>query len=419
MRKIKQVLGIILAIIMVFTTGITPGIAATQTTKFNAKATLMVDAQTGQILQQQNANQKLPIASLSKLLTVLVIQDEIKHHQLSWQTKIKITPAVGEVANNPEFSNAGLTVGQSYSVKELVTAALIKSADEATLALAGATGDSTAAFNQKLQKKAKQLGVTDATIVNAVGLQNGDLPKSLQVKGVKQNAENMMTASDVARIASVLVNDEPELAQIASQSTFTLTGKSGTLPTTNKLLMDATYQVAGVKYTGLKTGTSGAAGYCLASAATYQGRKLVTVVLHANGQSDNRFTVTQAMYKWLVNQKMKPQKLVLTEDTQSVKVTGGLPTEVNVTAPQLVVWGKQAVSKDAPKMMIELTKSLARGELLRAPVGANQVIGTVYAQENGVATLDTKGLKASLETSAPVRQANFFQILWHQISGDS
>ena len=125
------------------------------------------------------------------------------------------------------------------------------------------------------------------------------------------------------------------------------------------------------------------------------------------------------MYKWLVNQKMQPQKLVLTEDTQSVKVTGGLPTEVNVTAPQLVVWGKQAVSKDAPKMMIKLTKSLARGELLRAPVGANQVIGTVYAQENGVATLDTKGLKASLETSAPVRQANFFQILWHQISGDN
>lgn len=419
MRKIKQVLGIILTIIIVFMTRITPGMAATQTTKFNAKATLMVDAQTGQILQQQNANQKLPIASLSKLLTVLVIQDEIKDHQLSWQTKIKITPAVGEVANNPEFSNAGLTVGQSYSVKELVTAALIKSADEATLALAGATGDSTATFNQKLQKKAKQLGVTDATIVNAVGLQNGDLPKSLQVKGVKQNAENMMTASDVARIASVLVNDEPELAQIASQSTFTLTGKSGTLPTTNKLLMDATYQVAGVKYTGLKTGTSGAAGYCLASAATYQGRKLITVVLHTNGQSDNRFTVTQAMYKWLVNQKMQPQKLVLTEDTQSVKVTGGLPTEVNVTAPQLVVWGKQAVSKDAPKMMIKLTKSLARGELLRAPVGANQVIGTVYAQENGVATLDTKGLKASLETSAPVRQANFFQILWHQISGDN
>ncbi|MBM6754380.1 D-alanyl-D-alanine carboxypeptidase [Lactobacillus alvi] len=419
MKIIKQTLTIILTFWMVLMAGLVPALATTQTPKFNARATLMVDAQTGQILQEQNADQKLPIASLSKLLTVLVIQDEINHHQLSWQTKVKITPAVGEVANNPEYSNAGLTVGKAYSVKELVTTALIKSADGATLALAGAKGDSTATFNQKLQKKAKQLGVNNATIVNAVGLQNGDLPKSLQVKGVKSSAENMMTASDVAKIASVLVNNEPQLAQIASQPTFTLTGKAGTLATTNKLLTDAAYQVAKVKYTGLKTGTSNAAGYCLATAATYQGRKIITIVLHANGQSDDRFTVTQAMYRWLVRQNLQPQKLALTEDVQNVKVTGGLPTEVNVTAPKLVVWGKQTTSNAAPRMTIKLIKSLARGELLRAPVGANQVIGTVYAQENGIATLDTKGLKAPIETSIPVRQANFFQILWHQIIEDN
>ena len=174
MKKLRQLLGVLLAILCV--SSLAPAGHAAATTAVDAKAAVLVDAQTGQIIYQQNAKQKLPIASISKLLTVLVIEDDIAHGDLNWDTRVAISKDVAAVANNPEYSNAGLQQGATYTVGELVQAALIKSADGATLALAGAVGDSTAAFNQKMQKKARALGVKDAQIVNAVGLQNEDLP---------------------------------------------------------------------------------------------------------------------------------------------------------------------------------------------------------------------------------------------------
>lgn len=134
--------------------------------QLDASAALAIDAKTGQILYSQNINQKLPIASISKLLTVMVIEDEINNHQLSWNTKIKINQKVAAIANDSEYSNVSLTQGQSYTVSDLVKAALIKSADGATVALAGALGDSTAQFNQKLQKKARQIGIKELKTSN-------------------------------------------------------------------------------------------------------------------------------------------------------------------------------------------------------------------------------------------------------------
>ena len=182
--------------------------------QLDAAAALAIDAKTGQILYSQNINQKLPIASISKLLTVMVIEDEISQHQLSWNTKVKINQKVAAIADDPEYSNVSLTQGQSYTVSDLVKAALIKSADGATVALAGALGDSTAQFNQKLQKKARQIGIKDATIVNSVGLTNSQL-KDLAVKNIDDNAENKMSAKDVGKMAAYLVNHYPDLLKIA------------------------------------------------------------------------------------------------------------------------------------------------------------------------------------------------------------
>ena len=257
MKKLRQLLGVLLAILCV--SSLAPAGHAAATTAVDAKAAVLVDAQTGQIIYQQNAKQKLPIASISKLLTVLVIEDEIARGDLNRDTRVAISKDVAAVANNPEYSNAGLQQGATYTVGELVQAALIKSADGATLALAGAVGDSTAAFNQKMQKKARALGVKDAQIVNAVGLQNEDLPTKLQVKGVSGKAENEMSATDVAKIASYLLAHYPRTARVAGQRTMQLTtpnGASKTLTNINQLLTNTAYAVAGVKYTGLKTGTS-------------------------------------------------------------------------------------------------------------------------------------------------------------------
>ena len=277
--------------------------------QLDAAAALAIDAKTGQILYSQNINQKLPIASISKLLTVMVIEDEISQHQLSWNTKVKINQKVAAIADDPEYSNVSLTQGQSYTVSDLVKAALIKSADGATVALAGALGDSTAQFNQKLQKKARQIGIKDAIIVNSVGLTNSQL-KDLAVKNIDDNAENKMSAKDVGKMAAYLVNHYPDLLKIAGQTSFQLDGS--TVNNINKMLTDSQYQTSGVTIDGLKTGTSDAAGACLVSTATFQNRRIVTVVLHANGDStDARFTATQKLYQLIANSSLTPQKTAL------------------------------------------------------------------------------------------------------------
>ena len=234
MKSLKRFAAFLLALLTV------SGVAApafASSSVVDAKSAIAVDAQTGQVLYQQNANQKRVIASITKLLTMMVIEDEIKDHKLSWNSKVKISKAVAKVSDSSEYSSVGLQAGDSYTVKELVRVALVKSADGATLALAGATSDSTASFNRKMQKKAKQIGVTDATIVNSVGLENGDLPSSLKLKGVSSSAENKMTAKDVAKLASYFVKHYPTLTKIAklTSTKITISNQSQTIQTINAI----------------------------------------------------------------------------------------------------------------------------------------------------------------------------------------
>lgn len=413
MKKLRQFLALLLALLCV--SSVAPAGHAATAAIVDAKAALLVDAQTGQIIYQQNAQQKLPVASISKLLTVLVIEDEIARGKLHWDTRVAISKDVAAVANNPEYSNAGLKQGATYTVGELVQAALIKSADGATLALAGATGDSTAAFNQKMQKKARTLGVKDAQIVNAVGLQNEDLPAKLQLKGVSGKAENEMSAADVAKLASYLLDHYPRAARVARQQTMQLAlpnGDTKTLTNINQLLTNSTYAVTGVKYTGLKTGTSHAAGYCLASAATYQGRTLVAVVLHANGTTTSRFTATQHLYQWLVDQQIQPREITLNNQIKHSLQQDGLSLK---SVPRLIIWVKKGETMPQYQEKIHLKTTIFFADPVSLFIKKGIMIGSVEMSEIKLPFLSHHHLHANLYTTQQVDKASFIRILWHRL----
>ncbi len=184
--------------------------------RIDASAAIMADASTGQIIYKQNVDKALPVASITKLLTILVIEDEIQQKQLSWDTQVKITPEIAAISNDAAYSSIGLKSGQSYSVRTLINAALVKSADGATVALATATGDGTDEFNLKMMQKAKKIGMTKTNIVNSVGLDNGDM-KSFKLADLPNNAANTMSARDVAILSQYFVKHYPELLQITAQ----------------------------------------------------------------------------------------------------------------------------------------------------------------------------------------------------------
>lgn len=332
----------------------------------NSRAAMLVDAETGQVIYQQNADQQLPVASVSKLLTACVIEDEIAAHQLHWQQKVKISKAVAAVSSDPNYSAIGLQAGQSYTVRDLFDAMMVKSADGAALALSMANGDSIKQFNAKLLKKARQIGMKDVKIVNAIGLRNGDL-KQLQQPKTSKNAENAMSARNVAVLTRYLIKHYPQILKVTSrpQQNFTIaSGQVFLADNSNQMLPGKPYAVPDVVIDGLKTGTSDQAGACFVSTGTYQGRRLITVVLGAN-QNDpgDRFVQTQRLYQYL-SSDVRLQTLTLSRQQAVKQVVRGDKRQIKVKAAPLKVW-QPADIHQTPKVHLHYRTSLVdrRGRL--------------------------------------------------------
>lgn len=380
----------------------------------DAKAAIMIDADTGQIIYQQNSEEKLPIASISKLLTACVIEDEINHHQLSWNTKVKITKKVAEVSNDPNYSAIGLQPGQSYTVQELFNAALIKSADGAALALATADGSTISRFNQKMQQKAREIGITDATIVNSVGLKDGDL-KGLQQAKIDNNAENAMTARDVALLSRYLVQHYPSVLKVTSQSKaqFTISnGNTKEMENLNKMLPGGKFTVNGIQIDGLKTGTSDAAGACFVSTGLYQGHRLITVVLHANGSDgDARFTQSQRLYQYFL-QNAHQQVLTLNAKQSQKRVANGTKRMLTVGPHSLTIWQMEKTANYTiqPRYNKKLTNHKG---WLNAPVKKGERLGTIAVTGSDIRTVDNKPLSVPLTSSETIDRGNFWQRIWN------
>ena len=294
-----------------------------------ANAAIAVDAQTGQVLYQQNADKRLAVASMSKLLTIAVIEHEIDAGRLKWSSQVKITLAEAKLSRASGYSNVPLQSGKSYTVKELTDAALIKSGDAATIALSRAEGKNTQQFVQQMGAEAQRIGLSNYRLYNGVGLENKDMA-SFKLARTAGSAENEMTARDVAKLSRYLSNNYPSILKITKQRVLKWDGK--TYQNGNELLAGNSNAPRQVKVDGLKTGTSDKAGQCLASTGVYNGHRIITVVMHAG----DRFTQTKEVYqevftKWTPNNG-KQSLRVNVEHGQKKQVV--VQTKQNVTVWQ-------------------------------------------------------------------------------------
>ncbi|HJA21230.1 MAG TPA: serine hydrolase [Candidatus Limosilactobacillus intestinipullorum] len=379
--------------------------------RIDASAAMMVDASTGQVLYAQNVNKKLPVASISKLLTVAVIHDELKQNAIMANTKVKVSSDIAAIANDPNYSAIGVQQGASYTVKELLNAAMVKSADGATLALASADGSSMEEFNLRMAQKAKEIGLKNYTIVNPVGLTNGDL-KDLKLPQYSDKAENAMTARDVAILSRYLIRTYPQLLQVTAQkqANFFIT-KNKTVQATNlnKMLPGDQYAVKGVKIDGLKTGTSDAAGASFVSTGTYRGHRIITVVLHANGKNkDARFTATQELYDKL--KQMPTSEITLPQRLHTQRVENGRQRTVSVQPRKISVWSDKVGNNY--NLAVKLNRRSKNNKVL-APVRNNERIGELELSSPEIQTVDHEPLSYTLYSSEQVPVGNFWQRLWH------
>jgi D-alanyl-D-alanine carboxypeptidase len=264
-------------------------------------ASIVIDAETGAVLSEQNADQRNYPASLTKMMTLYMVFDALERHQLTLKQPI----AVSRRAAGQAPSRLGLKAGQTITVEQVILALVTKSANDAAAAIAEALGGTESRFAEMMTRRARALGMKSTTFRNASGL-----PDSRQVT----------TARDMATLSRALWRDFPQYYPYFARDRFTYRGR--VIANHNNLLRS----YAGAD--GIKTGYIRASGYNLAASAVRDGRRVIGVVLGGKspGQRNQRMAslLDRGFQQQLVAGLGKPSGV-------------GQPTAVAVAAPPLPV----------------------------------------------------------------------------------
>ncbi|MBC1565852.1 D-alanyl-D-alanine carboxypeptidase family protein [Listeria booriae] len=227
----------------------------------NANSALLVSLKHDKTLFEENTDQKVPIASLTKLMTAYLVLESIHNKQLSWDEGLTL-----KRLDDPRAVSLQARTGKTYySVQDLFATMMIMSANDAAEALAERVNSTD--FVGEMNAKAKELGLKKTKYVNATGLDNN-------------GEESMSTAGDLLILAKELISDYPEILETTSRTSY-VTKDGNTVHTTNDLLQEN--EVDGLD--GLKTGFTDQAGYCLIATAVQNGDRLIAVVL--GSRTDN------------------------------------------------------------------------------------------------------------------------------------
>ena len=306
-----------------------------------AKSAIAIDASSGKILYAQNADDaSTRIASITKLLTAYLVYKNVAENKLTWNTKVPISDYAYELTQNSNASNIPLAQNGQYTVKDLLNALLLPSANSAAVALAEKIAGSEPKFVDMMTKQMKDWGITDSHLVNASGLPNDDLNGHIY-PGSGASATNTMSAKAVATLSYHLIQDFPEILQITKKTEIPFdTGNEAkmTLTNTNQMLSGFSTSRTGVD--GLKTGSTSFQIDCFAGTTNQNGFRIITVVLEATDPAaDNStpFTLTNQLMNYVYGHWRTTslvQKNQSLDDFKEIAVIDGKEKSVQLVAPQ-------------------------------------------------------------------------------------
>ena len=315
-------------------------------TQVSAKSAVLMDTATGTVLFEQNAHEKLAPASVTKVMTMLLIMEAIDQGRIGWDD----TVTASEAAAAKGGSQVYLKVGETMTVTDMVKSIAVSSANDCACAMAEYIAGSEEAFVQSMNQRAQELGMNDSHFVNCTGLDD-------EVNA----AEHLTSAYDIAIMSRQLLLHHPDIKKFTTIWMDTIRGGTFGLSNTNKLVRF--YPGA----TGLKTGFTAKAGYCLSASAMRDGMELIAVVM-GSATSKDRF----AACKQLLDQGFANYALITPETPQAqVNVKLGITDAVQAqpaTDPRLLIDKSQ---KNA------VTTTLTMDSPVTAPVSKGQRLGTM------------------------------------------
>ncbi|MDQ0221411.1 D-alanyl-D-alanine carboxypeptidase [Peribacillus cavernae] len=400
-----------------------PGSAKAEedTLGLKAEAAIILDAKSGRILYEKNADKVLGIASMSKMMSEYMVLEAIEKGKLDWDQKVKINNYVYRLSKAPNLSNIGLTEGEDYTVKELYSAMAVHSGNAATVALAEAIGGSEKNFVKMMNKKAKELDLKNYKFVNSSGLNNKDLLGNYPAGAPDE--ENVMTARDMATLAFHIIADYPEVLEYAKIPKLKFRdGKE--YPNFNWMLPGLIHEYPGVD--GLKTGSTDFAGYAHTGTVEKDGQRYITVVMKSTSKGE-RFADTTKLMNYAFD-NFGNEKVLSADyqpkDKKTIPVVKGKEDSVKITTKQpidLVIKNGEK-NNYQPVVVVDKDKLNKDGELT-APVKKGEKVGYVTvkqkeAKEYGFITSEgSKANKVDLVALEDVEKSNWFVLSMRAVGG--
>lgn len=385
-----------------------------------ANAGFAVDAKSGKIFFDQNGEQALGIASVTKLVSSYVILDAIKAKKITWETEVPISKYAAELSVVPDLSNVPLHQKDHYTVRELFDATIIQSANAAVVALAEKVAGSEPKFVDLMRKKVNELGIKDAKLVNASGLTNSFLGDH-RYPGTSENDENEMSARDVALLTQHLLKDHPEIltvSQTGSKEFGTQSSEPFLMENWNQLLPGKRLGKTGVD--GLKTGTTDYAGACFVGTMEKDGERVITVILNAtNHKVDEgaRFEETSKLMDYCYdNWQLQEHSLTgqVMNNLKKVSVTDGVKQTVPLALSGTVkFWGRTDLDNTKLTITPQVKKKLT------APLAKNTTVGKarVEVKDDPLGYLEPKEIATvKIKTSQAVEKANPLVRAWRSVT---
>ncbi len=341
----KRVWGIFLCVLLLV--GAFPVTANAAAPEVKAKSALLMDTATGTVLYEQDAHAPLAPASVTKVMTMLLCMEAVDTGRIGWDD----TVTASETAAAKGGSQIYLKVGETMSVADMIKSIAVASANDCACAMAEHIAGSESAFVDMMNLRAKELGMEDTNFVNCTGLDDSE------------DAKNHRTSAyDIAVMSRELLTKHPDIKKYTTIWMDTVRGGSFGLANTNKLVRF--YPGA----TGLKTGFTSDAGYCLSASAQREGMELVAVVMGSETSKD-RFAACKSLldYGFANFATVQPE----------------LPDDLQVP----VILGKQKFSKAVPAdnapLLVDKSQRNAVNtqytldETVTAPVSKGQRLGTL------------------------------------------
>ena len=322
-----------------------------------AKHALLMDANTGYVLFEKDADKPMPPASMSKLMTAYMIFEALENKKITLDTEFIVSENAWRKGGAKSGSSTMfLNIDQQVKVRDLLRGIIVQSGNDACIVVAENMAGSEEAFAEMMTEKAAELGLKNSSFKNATGL---------------PSEGHAMSAKDLAKLAKILINEFPDYYPIYSEKSFKFNNiEQGNR---NPLL----YSLPGAD--GLKTGHTNEAGYGLtASAKTPDGRRLIMVVNGLKSMKD-RTTESKKIMNWGIMSFENKEIITKGQVVEDIPVWLGVEQSVQAVSAQSYTMTMPKGRKAEPKM------TLSYDTPVQAPVKEGQKIGELKIEtEDGV-----------------------------------